>query len=169
MKPIIRRAVKEDIDGIYRLSCKVHQISYTDLIPEQERKIFLQYFAMSKSARQRRFDFFLPKLDDPAWYIWVAVANGLIVGYTKEVRADDRTIRKRGLFVDPDYQGRGIGKALFKESLSVAKPGDTLYLSVVENNFRAQTLYRKYGFKKTGYTKNDFYGAKMITMELTVG
>ena len=168
VKPIIRRAVREDIDGIYRLSCKVHQISYVTLIPEQERKVFLQYFAMSEQARQRRFDFFLPKLDDSAWYIWVAELNSSIVGYTKEVRTDDHTIRKRGLFVDPEYQGRGIGNALFKESLSVAKLGDTLFLSVIENNLRAQDLYKKYGFKKTGYTKNDFYGAKLIVMQRTI-
>lgn len=168
MKPIIRRAVKEDIDGIYRLSCKVHQISYTTLIPENEREAFLADFSLSEETRRRRFEHFLPKLDDPAWYIWVAELAGKIVGYTKETRTSEHTISKRGLFVDPDYQGKGIGSELFKMSLNVAKPGDTLYLSVIENNLKARRLYEKYGFKVSGYAEGNFYGARLVRMRRTV-
>jgi ribosomal protein S18 acetylase RimI-like enzyme len=143
-------------------------MSYTALIPESERKAFLADFSPSEEARSHRFEYFLPKLDDPAWYIWVAELDGKIVGYTKETRTGERTISKRGLFVDPDYQGRGIGSELFKTSLAVAKPGDTLYLSVIENNLKAQRLYEKYGFKVSGYAEGTFYGAKLVRMRRTI-
>lgn len=168
VEPIIRRAVKNDIEGIYLLSCKVHQTSYATLIPDQRYNDFLQHFACSVEARRRRYNFYLPKLNDPDWFIWVAELDGKVVGYTKEKRTDSHTVHKQGLFVDSDYQGRGIGSALFKESLVIARPGDRFQLSVIENNTRAQQLYQKYGFTKTGYAKNDFYGARMITMELAV-
>ena len=168
MKPIIRRAVKSDIEAIYALSCKVHNASYAVLIPDDHRDEFLADFTFSDQKLRDRYDYFLPRLVDPSWYVWVAELDGHVVGYTKEVRTDSHTISKRGLFVDPDYQGRGIGTALFETSLSIARSGGIFHLEVIEGNKKAQDLYKKHGFKITGYAPADFYGAKMVMMELTI-
>lgn len=168
MKLTIRKATADDIDAIYHLSSKVHLTSYAHLVPADQLSRFTQDYSLSERARERRFNYFLPRLNDPQWHIYVAELGGRIVGYTKEVRVDEHTIVKKGLFVDPEYQGRGIGGALFRRSLSMARPGDSISLTVIESNTRARRLYEKYGFSNEGYSEGSFYGAKLVTMRRTI-
>jgi ribosomal protein S18 acetylase RimI-like enzyme len=106
------------------------------------------------------------KLGNPAWRIWVAELDGSVVGFTLEQIMGDALVQKRGLFVDPDMQGRGIGKLLFEESLKDIPRGATVRLSVIENNHRAKELYKKYGFVTVGYDSKSFYGSRLEVMEL---
>lgn len=164
MKLTIRKATVDDIDAIYRLSSRVHLVLYDNLIPANHLSEFVKNYSLSDEVRNRYFEYFLPRINDPKWYIYVAQWGKRIVGYTKGFRLDNFTLFKNGLFVDPDYQSRGIGTALLNEFLRVTHLEDSIFLAVVKGNVRAQRFYEKNGFVKQGYSEKKFHGAKLINM-----
>ena len=56
------------------------------------------------------------------------------------------------VYVDKEFQGRGLGKALMLHILSLPRiaTASTVYLGVWEENLRAQALYKQYGFAPVG-------------------
>jgi [ribosomal protein S18]-alanine N-acetyltransferase len=60
--------------------------------------------------------------------------------------------------VDPQHQGRGIGRRLLLECLALAAEAELreVVLEVRESNTRARALYEAYGFHKAGELK-DYY------------
>lgn len=87
----------------------------------------------------------------------LALRDGAIIGYCKmgvvdmEVDATD-ALELHRLYVDSSAKGAGVAQALMDEALAWARgKGATLmYLSVWENNARAQAFYRRYGFEHVG-------------------
>lgn len=59
------------------------------------------------------------------------------------------------LFIQPGYEGRGIGKKLHDEMIDwyFSKTGDTIWLGTAPNT-RAEKFYEKAGWKKTGTRPN---------------
>jgi ribosomal protein S18 acetylase RimI-like enzyme len=57
------------------------------------------------------------------------------------------------IYVDQRWHGKGIAQALMSQMLTAAMRGsaDHIWLGVWENNLRAITFYRKYGFNKVGH------------------
>ena len=71
------------------------------------------------------------------------------------------------MYVDKEYQGRGLGKALMLHILSLPRiaTASMVYLGVWEENIRAQSLYRQYGFEPVGkylYQVGDQYDREII-------
>lgn len=66
---------------------------------------------------------------------------------TVDIKEDDRRIFVSGLYLFPQYQGRGIGSAIIEE---VMKKGEIckkrVELEVLRVNIKAQLLYKKLGF-----------------------
>ena len=58
--------------------------------------------------------------------------------------------------VEPAMQGRGYGKALLKEVMSLARRNGAarMFLEVRESNARARKMYTSFGFEETGRRKN---------------
>jgi [ribosomal protein S18]-alanine N-acetyltransferase len=67
--------------------------------------------------------------------------------------------------VDPDYQGRGVGRRLLDELLEFAD-GGVVYLEVRTDNEAAIALYRSVGFEQIGVRKRYYRvsGADAYTM-----
>ena len=90
----------------------------------------------------------------------LALRDDAIVGYCKmgvvdmEVDATD-ALELHRLYVDPATKGAGVAQALMDEALAWArgKGARAMYLSVWENNTRAQAFYRRYGFEHVGEHK----------------
>lgn len=63
-----------------------------------------------------------------------------------------------GVSISKDMRGKGLGKLLIKEIISLAKKKlsglKSVELYVFDYNKRAQHVYEKIGFKKMGYIKN---------------
>lgn len=68
--------------------------------------------------------------------------------------------------VDPEHQGRGIGRAMLDRLLAIAGP-DTVYLEVRTDNDPAIGLYESAGFVKMGVRKRYYRisGADAYTMK----
>lgn len=57
------------------------------------------------------------------------------------------------IYVDRQWHGKGIARALMSEALAAAVRGDAdqVWLGVWENNPRAMAFYRKFGFDRVGH------------------
>ena len=100
------------------------------------------------------------ELADPETRYCLALRDGRIVGYCKmgvvdmDVDAAD-ALELHRLYVDRDTRGSGVAQALMDDALDWArgKGAKVMYLSVWENNTRAQAFYKRYGFEHVGEHK----------------
>lgn len=100
------------------------------------------------------------ELADPESRYRLALRDGAIVGYCKMGIVDmavDATdaLELHRLYVDSDVKGAGVAKTLMDEALAWArgKGARVMFLSVWENNARAQAFYKRYGFEHVGEHK----------------
>ena len=71
-----------------------------------------------------------------------------------------------GIFVDPGYQGRGIGRALMDHALRLHS---VLELDVFEANTVGRRFYDAYGFVAVGRQMNDVAGQPELRLRLKRG
>jgi ribosomal protein S18 acetylase RimI-like enzyme len=90
----------------------------------------------------------------------LALRGDAIVGYCKMGAVDmdvDATeaVELHRLYVNAGAKGSGVAQALMDEALAWARGrgAKAMYLSVWENNARAQAFYRRYGFEHIGEHK----------------
>ena len=94
------------------------------------------------------------EIADPATRYVVALRDGAIVGYCKMGDVDmdvDATaaLELHRLYVDTSTKGTGVARTLMDDALAWArsKGAKVMFLSVWENNARAQAFYKRYGFE----------------------
>jgi diamine N-acetyltransferase len=104
-----------------------------------------------------RADVIAAEIADPQTRYRLALRDSRIVGYCKmgavdmDVDATD-ALELHRLYVDRDTKGAGVAQTLMNEALAWAKGkgAKAMYLSVWENNARAQAFYKRYGFEHVG-------------------
>ncbi|MFC0439302.1 ribosomal protein S18-alanine N-acetyltransferase [Kutzneria buriramensis] len=130
---------------------------------ELERKLFPD----DDPWRERAFR---SELDNGHYYLGAYDESGLLVGYAGLAingRAPDFEGSVQTIAVDSDWQGRGVGRALFEALLAradeVAAP---VFLEVRTDNERAIALYRSHGFEQLGLRRRYYQpsGADAYTM-----
>jgi GNAT superfamily N-acetyltransferase len=91
---------------------------------------------------------------------WVCVVNDTVVGFSIVVLVENNVW---ALFVQPEYEGTGIGKMLHKIMLDwyFENTDQTIWLGT-DNNTRAQTFYTKQGWTAVGT-----HGKTEIKFEMT--
>lgn len=91
---------------------------------------------------------------------WVCEINNQIVGFSI---VDLREKNVWALFLDPNFEKKGIGQQLHKLMLDwyFAQTNETIWLGT-EYNTRAEGFYRKAGWKEVGT-----HGSKEIKFEMT--
>ena len=99
------------------------------------------------------------ELAEPLSVFLIAEAEGGAVGYARLKQNPPptavtglRPIELVRIYVRKDWIGRGVGTTLMKTCLKEAemRTCDTIWIGVWENNKRAQSFYRKWGFVKVG-------------------
>ena len=91
------------------------------------------------------------------YYCQVIVVDGEIVGYgVLTLGAGEAHVLN--LCVDPDLQGRGLGRAMLEHLLDAARRlhADTVLLEVRPSNKAALHLYQAVGFSEVG-VRNAYY------------
>jgi GNAT superfamily N-acetyltransferase len=84
---------------------------------------------------------------------WVAQADGRIAGFAV---ADRRRMNVWALFVDPDAEGRGVGRRVHDEMMEwffTAGGAERVWLST-DPGTRAERFYRTAGWRYTGVEPN---------------
>lgn len=93
------------------------------------------------------------------YYMVVMTASEKIIGYgVVQVILDEGHLLN--ITVEPELNGRGLGRALLLHLLDYARSHtDTLFLEVRPSNHRAIALYQSSGFNEIGLRRN-YYPAK---------
>jgi RimJ/RimL family protein N-acetyltransferase len=94
----------------------------------------------------------------------VAVYDNEIIGYSaifKFTHPRRLGVAHMGIYLHQDYHGVGLGSAMTKHGLDLAKNQQLhrLSLEVVEDNKIAVSLYKKFGFKVEGKLIDAYLGS----------
>ena len=147
----IRRARIEDAELLAELGAQTFAETFTeDNTPED----MAAYLAASFSLEKLRAE-----LTDPLSIFFVAEVDGHAAGYAKlhsgkalEGVEAQKPIELVRLYVSRKWLGRGVGQALMRRCLGVARGSgfQTIWLGVWERNSRAIAFYRKWNFGEVG-------------------
>ena len=100
---------------------------------------------------------------------WVAEdPGGPLVGLVTVVRTDER-FGVFGMWVDPRYRGRGVGRELLANAMRWAQQQDSglpLWLDVNPKQAAAVRIYESLGFRRTGKSKALEHTKGEIAMEM---
>lgn len=98
--------------------------------------------------------------------IWIAEAEGRIVGSVAIVRSTKLEAQLRWYLVHPDYRGRGLGKILIQEALNFCKDRkyNSVFLWTTSELTTAANIYMQAGFKKKEVKSHNVWG-KFIAEE----
>jgi ribosomal protein S18 acetylase RimI-like enzyme len=151
----IRKAQESDIDAITTLHSTIIEKFVPTIVPT-----FCKYSDISVT-REEEEKVIREMIEDPDHDIVVASIENKIVGFLSvvtETCSDDLIQAPYSdleyIEVDPQYQGKGIGKTLMKEAekIAQAKGHSLLSLQVWETNINAKSLYLKNGFQPIIHT-----------------
>lgn len=147
-----RDATVADADALAAFAERTFTETFGHLYPPEDLTAFVE--------SKYRAPIIAAELADPETRYRLALRDGAIAGYCKmggidmEVDATD-ALELHRLYVDSDTKGAGVAQKLMDEALAWArgKGAKRMYLSVWENNTRAQAFYRRYGFEHVGEHK----------------
>jgi GNAT superfamily N-acetyltransferase len=140
---IIRRAEIEDINEIGFLANQIWPKVYDYMIsPEQIQYMLKLYYSPESLYRQmteQHHTFFLAEIDESP------------VGFASFGKISERLFKLHKLYLQPEFQHKGIGKALIEAILDEAfeAGGGVLQLNVNRNN-KSIPFYQHMGFAIVG-------------------
>jgi GNAT superfamily N-acetyltransferase len=129
---LIRRATQSDVARIFEIRTNVHENKLDDpaRVTVEDVRSFIA---------------------DTGMFVWEDA--GQVVGFSA---ADPRDGSIWALFVDPAYEGRGIGRALFHRACAVLwQAGYTRLWLTTDRGTRAETFYRAAGWEVTATRGNE--------------
>jgi ribosomal protein S18 acetylase RimI-like enzyme len=93
----------------------------------------------------------------PRGGLWLAMADGVGVGCVALKPMGETTAEVKRMYVDPDWRGRGVGRALIEALIAGARARayPTLRLGTLHDMTAAQALYRSLGFAPIGRYRAD--------------
>lgn len=152
--PTIRRAGPGDAEALAAIGRATFIETFAQLYPPEDLAAFL---AEAHSVERARAD-----LADPDKAAWLVEAGGAAVGYAlacpaklpnQAVSAEDGELDR--IYILKAHRGGGLGSRLLAETLAwLEKDGPrTLWIGVWSENYGAQGLYARHGFKVVGAYK----------------
>lgn len=144
---VYRPAEAADAEALAAFAAGSFVETFGRLYPPEDLEAYLA--ASYGAAIQRE------ELADPATRVWLARSGDAIVGYAMagpvdmDVAHGERDRELYRLYVGERVKGAGVARFLMGEVLAWAKEqgAEALWLSVWENNARAQRFYKSYGFE----------------------
>ncbi|POR34384.1 Putative N-acetyltransferase [Tolypocladium paradoxum] len=150
----LRRATAGDIPSISDLGARVFSLTFGHSVSSQQLQAYLdEAYSIPAVAAD---------VADPLKDTVVATTPaGALVGFAVLTRGSsepcvahlERTIELQRIYVDPAYHGNGVGKVLALEVEAVARERGfkNIWLGVWEENFKAQNVYERLGYKAVGH------------------
>jgi len=140
MSITIRAASVSDFPFIIALAYRIWPVAYGgNLTAEQLENLLARIYCaenlQKEVAEGHRF--------------WLAFDGGGALGFASGYRKD-ATIWLKKLYVLPEAQGRGVGRALLQTVSDAFTPAGELRLLVNGNNRSAQVFYERCGFANDG-------------------
>lgn len=152
MSIVYRDATSADAAIIAAFAASSFVDTFGHLYPPEDLEAFLA--AKYGEAIQRA------EMAEPLTRYFIALEGARLVGYVMmgalDIKVDEPgALELHRLYVDKDVKGKGVAQRLTDEVIAWARArsAPALYLSVWENNHRAQAFYRRYGFEHVGEHK----------------
>jgi ribosomal protein S18 acetylase RimI-like enzyme len=149
---VYRDAAADDASALAAFCARTFVATFAHLYPPEDLSAFLAEKYGEPIQRA--------EIADPMTRYRLALREGEIVGYCMmgalDIAVDEPgALELHRLYVAEDVKGAGVAAALMDDCLAWAraKGAQALYLSVWENNFRAQSFYKRYGFEHVGEHK----------------
>jgi diamine N-acetyltransferase len=144
-------ATHDDCDAIAALAQKTFVDAFGHLYRPENRDAHVaeKFSAAFFRAALASGDTIL-MLHDAGQLIGYAKVGHLALPLTSPIPRGAQEIHR--VYIDKEFQGRGLGKALMLHILSLPRitAATAVYLGVWEENLRAQHLYTLYGFEPVG-------------------
>ena len=143
-KITIRKAVQADCAQMLEL---IRELAIYEKAPA-EVTVSIEHFIESGFGK------------NPVWWALVAEEEGKIIGmalyYIRYSTWKGAALYLEDIIVTETYRGKGIGKKLHQLMLDeyFSKTKETIWLST-EANSRAETFYKKQGWKNAGFHGNE--------------
>src|SRR5579862_3563925 len=143
----IREAVVGDAEALERIRIRGWQIGYRHIFPPEELDALpIEWSRWAESLRHPQ----------PGHAAFVAETDGRVSGFatTEPARdAENRLGELRGLYVDPDCWGLGVGRALLERAeTELGRTWDEAVLWTLADNPRARRFYESAGWESDGQT-----------------
>lgn len=152
----IRLARPDDLDGVLEVGRQTWPATYVPLVGEEYVRNGLARWWTPEGTR--------PSLDDGR--VWVAEVHGRIVGMAVYGIAD-RVADVWKLYVLPDFQGQGIGRALLTSVIEATRDAvDQVVLAYLDGNASAREFYERMGFIETHRENGQLGGPDHVWMAL---
>ncbi|KKR54770.1 MAG: Acetyltransferase, GNAT family protein [Candidatus Curtissbacteria bacterium GW2011_GWA1_40_24] len=138
----LRLAKSSDLEHYTDLLQRTYQEAYTD----ESIGLTADCFSKEIFATERVQAYLCSNLvQNDKQRAWLCFVRGALVGSATIIDHGDE-FELRGFYVAPEYQGKGIGKQLFKMVLKFTQ-GKDIVLDTYVHNRRTLNLYKKWGFK----------------------
>jgi ribosomal protein S18 acetylase RimI-like enzyme len=150
--PTVRRASPADAEALARIGAATFVETFGHLYPPEDLQQYLpKTYAVEKCRAQ---------LADPAIGVWFATLDsdepvGFVVAGPCKLPADNlepTAGEVQQLYVQSKYHNLRMGSRLLDTALDwlIAERRTPLYVGVWSENYGAQRLYDRYGFRKIG-------------------
>lgn len=132
--------------GEIQHNMEIHQVAFSDILDIWK----IQLWPGRKSPIESHSAMLMPPLDHSMKnfqlpvYFYGAFENDTLVGVNSAHGCADGSLRSRGLWVNPQFRGRGIGEALLR--VVIDNPAYLIVWSFPRSS--AWPVYEKCGFKK---------------------
>ncbi len=157
MEIIIRDAKPEDVRAIREVYYKTWLATYPNeahgiLMSDIEDR-YKNSFTVNSVRRGEYALSHLPKNER----VLVALSDGVIVGTSKLKQGEERN-EIHTIYILPEHQGQGLGKAIFEESLAWFDDEKETQIDTAVYNHQAIKFYEGLGFVATGetFTEEEF-------------
>ncbi|MGW6198957.1 N-acetyltransferase family protein [Kribbella sp. NPDC055110] len=152
----VRRAARGDVDAIRQIGLTTWPVAYGGLVSDEFITDGLAQW-WSTEAVERGIS---------KGITLVAVDGDALVGMTGLGREADFWVMWK-LYVVPDHQGKGVGKALLDAAIAALPDGTPeLLLDVLVANEQAIGFYRSQGFAEPRRTPDRDLGVELMWMSL---
>ncbi len=142
MPPLVRRWTLEDLTIIQDVLWKTWLDSYSHFIPEEHLR---SYFSEHYDVDALRALFHNPLADG-----FVAIDEGKIGGFMRTAHdPEENRYYVSSLYVLPQFQSKGLGRALMRRAAEVAKGFhlDRVWVGVMVENKQAVDWYKTMGYE----------------------
>ena len=145
----LRLTAPEDVSALQRIAIDTQVDTFGSFNTEANMKAYLdQAYDQGNLLRE---------LTESGAFNYLAFVGEKLAGFMRLRLSDEvvhllgqNTIELQRLYVDKGFQGLGVGAAMMKQALEIAKAGryNWIWLGVWERNFKAQKFYAKWGFER---------------------
>lgn len=142
----IRQATLEDIYQMSEVFAKTWKVTYKGIFSQRYlQKLSLKHWVepFKRGMQAKKNEYIVAQVDE-------RIVGGLVCGKNRHHQTNAQIY---AIYVLPEYQGLGIGKALIEKSLQLLHAYDEVDVFCVINNYPARQFYTMCGFQETNEIK----------------